>query len=77
MKPKKPATKHVGLRMTLRAHDRLLRLSYRLGCSKADLLRRAVGVVEVIATAQADGKRVGVLDADGNLVSELYGLDMV
>lgn len=42
--------------------------------SKSDILRRGLALYEVAASAQAAGNRLGIVDPDDRLTTEIVGL---
>lgn len=42
--------------------------------TKAEILRRAIALMEVAREARQQGQRLGILDKDKRLVSEIVGL---
>lgn len=52
-------------------HLRLEKISKSLNCSKADVFRRGIALVEVMEQATKEDRKLAVIDSDGNVISHV------
>jgi hypothetical protein len=71
---KRTSTVRVNLDMSPEANELLENLAVEHGTTKSQILRKAVALYHVAAEAKAMGNRIGVIDQDKNLISEIIGL---
>lgn len=50
------------------------KIAQETGLEKGEVLRRALGLMDVAVEARKQGNTIGILDQDGNLESEIVGL---
>lgn len=68
------ATVRVSLDMSPEANELLENLAIANGTTKSQILRRAVALYDIVAEARSQGKRVGVLGQNDELLTEFVGL---
>jgi predicted transcriptional regulator len=55
-------------------NKKLDELAAREGTTKAELLRRAIALIEVVAEAKQQHRKLGIFDANRKLLTEIIGL---
>jgi len=69
-----PGTIRVSLDVSPELFSTLENLSGKTHASKADVLRRAIALMQVAVEAKEQGKKVGVADKDQPLSTEFIGI---
>ena len=67
----KPQKKKLTVEFNEDLVDALDRIASRQGVSKADVLRRAVGLMDYFGTVAEKGEKVAIVDADNNIQREI------
>lgn len=49
-------------------------MALRARTSKSEVLRRGLGLFDIATEAKADGRKLGLLDKDRKVVSEIIGI---
>lgn len=62
------------LDMTDELNERLNLLAVDAGGSKADVLRKAIALVDVAICARKTGQQLAIVDKEGRVVSKIVGL---
>ncbi|CAN5901312.1 hypothetical protein BH23PLA1_BH23PLA1_23590 [soil metagenome] len=52
------------LNLTLEVDEMMEELADRIGGSKGDVFRKAIGLLKLASDARAEGKRVGIVEGD-------------
>jgi predicted transcriptional regulator len=55
-------------------NSRLEQLAASGHTTKSDVLRKAIALFDVVSEAKSENKRLGILDRDKKLVTEIVGL---
>lgn len=55
-------------------NETLEELAARSHSTKSDVLRKAIALFEAASNAKKEGQRVGILDKDRNVVTEIVGI---
>ena len=71
---KTSARVRISLDVPGRVDDDLERYAAQAGTTKSDILRKAIGLIGVAVEAKANGQKLGVLDANRQLITEIVGL---
>lgn len=73
-----PAAQREAIRLSLAVspelNDRLEQLAAASHTSKSEILRKAIALFDVVAEAKSEKKRIGILDQDKRLVTEIVGI---
>jgi predicted transcriptional regulator len=64
----------LSLAVSAELNERLERLADAGHTTKADILRKAIALFDVVAEAKAEKKRFGILDQDRHLLTEIVGI---
>jgi len=64
----------LSLSVSPELNARLDLLASRSHSSKSEILRKAIALFDVAAEAKAENKRIGILDQNKQLVTEIIGL---
>lgn len=64
----------MSLELSPQLNAKLDELSEKLHASKADVLRKAIALIEVAVRAKEEGKKFGVAAPDQELSTEIVGL---
>lgn len=64
----------LSLNVSPELNERLEVLASANHATKAEILRRAIALYDVAAEAKLDKKRLGILDQDRNVITEIVGL---
>jgi predicted transcriptional regulator len=71
-------TNEVPIRLSLSVspelNARLDQLALKSHSSKSEILRKAIALFDVAAEAKAENKRIGILDQNKQLLTEIVGL---
>jgi hypothetical protein len=65
---------HFNLVITNELNERLESLAKDGQTTKCNVLRKAIALFDIVAEANANKKRFGILDKDRNLITEIVGL---
>ncbi len=72
------ATENEAVRLSLTVSPELNRRLEQLAASgqttKSEILRKAIALFDVVQQAQSDHKRIGILDQDSRLLTEIVGI---
>jgi hypothetical protein len=71
---KKKESIRLSLDLSPKTNAVLERLAGDVGVSKADVLRRSIALMKFAVEAKNQNRRLGAVDKDGNLVTEIVGL---
>ena len=79
METKGPATQsHDKVKLSLfvspQLNETLESMAQESGSTKSDVLRKALALLEVASEARRDGKRIGILTKDRQVVTEIVGV---
>ncbi len=76
MQPVTQANDKVKLSLFVSAqlNETLENLARESGSTKSDVLRKALALLEVASEARRDGKRIGILTTDRQVITEIVGL---
>lgn len=55
-------------------NETLQELADRSHSTKSDILRKAIALFEAASNAKKEGQRIGILDKDRNVVTEIVGI---
>lgn len=64
----------LSLAVSPELNERLEQLAAAGHTSKSEILRKAIALFDVVAEAKAEKKRIGILDQDKRLVTEIVGI---
>lgn len=64
----------LSLSVSPELNNRLEELAESGHVSKSEILRKAIALFDVAAEAKADKKRIGILDQNKQLVTEIVGI---
>ncbi|MEQ6340117.1 MAG: ribbon-helix-helix domain-containing protein [Gammaproteobacteria bacterium] len=64
----------LSLDVSSKVNDQLEALAEDEGTSKSDIMRKAIALVMVALQAKHKGQKLGTLDKDGHVLSEIIGL---
>jgi predicted transcriptional regulator len=67
-------TVRLSLTLSPELNDRLEQLAASSHATKTEILRKAIALYDVVAEAKADKKRLGILDKDKNVLTEIVGI---
>jgi len=64
----------LSLTVSSELNERLEQLASASHSSKSEILRKAIALYDVVAEAKTERKRLGILDQDKRLVTEIVGI---
>lgn len=64
----------LSLDVSSKVNDQLEALAEEEGTSKSDIMRKAIALVIVTVEAKHKGQKLGILDKDRQVLSEIVGL---
>ncbi|MCM2496041.1 ribbon-helix-helix domain-containing protein [Burkholderia glumae] len=64
----------LSVSLSAELNDRLDQLARSSGATKTDILRRALALYDVAAEAKQQKNKIGILDQDRKVVSEIVGI---
>ncbi|TPW17070.1 MAG: hypothetical protein FD130_806 [Halothiobacillaceae bacterium] len=64
----------ISLDVSAKVNEQLEALANEEGTSKSDILRKAIALVTVAVEAKHNGQKLGILDKDRHVLSEIVGL---
>ncbi|MDX1252314.1 MAG: ribbon-helix-helix protein, CopG family [Gammaproteobacteria bacterium] len=64
----------LSLDVSPKVNDQLEALAEEEGTSKSDIMRKAIALVTVAVEAKQKGQKLGILDKDRQVLSEIIGL---
>jgi predicted transcriptional regulator len=64
----------LSLSLSPELNERLEQLAASSHTTKTEILRKAIALYDVVAEAKADKKRLGILDKDKRLLTEIVGI---
>ncbi len=67
-------TVRLSLTLSPELNDRLEQLASSSHATKTEILRKAIALYDVVAEAKANEKRLGILDKDKNVLTEIVGI---
>jgi predicted transcriptional regulator len=67
-------TIRLNIAVSPQLNDRLEQLAESNHSSKTEILRRALALYDVVVQAKADDQRVGILDKNRKLLTEIVGI---
>ncbi len=65
---------HMNLELSPDMDERLGAIAAQLQTSRADVLRKAIALIDIAARAKAQGLRIGLVGIDAPLDTEIVGL---
>lgn len=72
-----PATKaiiHLRLSLSPALNDRLEQLAASGQTTKTEILRKAIALYDIACVAKAENKRIGIIDQNNCLITEIIGI---
>jgi predicted transcriptional regulator len=76
--PVRSASQKDKIRLTLdlspELNNLLEELASAIGATKSDVLRKSIGLMEVAIDAKRNGKKLGVVEKDQPMVTQIVGL---
>jgi len=67
-------TIRLSLAVSPELNERLEQLASSGHTSKSEILRKAIALFDVVAEAKSEKKRIGILDQNKQLVTEIVGI---
>lgn len=67
-------TVRLSLTLSPELNARLEQLATSSHATKTEILRKAIALYDVVAEAKAENKRLGILDKDKNVLTEIVGI---
>ena len=67
-------TVRLSLSMSPELNDRLEQLATSSHTTKTEILRKAIALYDVVAEAKSEKKRLGILDQNKRLLTEIVGI---
>ena len=67
-------TVRLSLSLSPELNDRLEQLAASSHTTKTEILRKAIALYDVVAEAKSEKKRLGILDQDKRLLTEIVGI---
>ena len=67
-------TVRLSLSLSPELNDRLEQLATSSHTTKTEILRKAIALYDVVAEAKSEKKRLGILDQDKRLLTEIVGI---
>lgn len=67
-------TVRLSLSLSPELNERLEQLATSSHTTKTEILRKAIALYDVVAEAKTEKKRLGILDKDKQLLTEIVGL---
>jgi predicted transcriptional regulator len=67
-------TVRLSLALSPELNDRLEQLAASSHTTKTEILRKAIALYDVVAEAKTEKKRLGILDQDKHLLTEIVGI---
>ena len=64
----------LSLALSPELNDRLEELATSCCTTKTEILRKAIALYDVVAEAKTEKKRLGILDQDKHLLTEIVGI---
>lgn len=64
----------LSLQITTEVNDRLETIARETGVTKSDVLRKALGLIELAHRGKKEGKRLGFAKSDEVLETEIVGI---
>jgi predicted transcriptional regulator len=64
----------LSLAVSPELNERLEQLAIAGHTSKSDILRKAIALFDVVAEAKSEKKRIGILDQNKHLLTEIVGI---
>jgi predicted transcriptional regulator len=64
----------LSLTLSPELNDRLEQLAASSHTSKTEILRKAIALYDVVAEAKSEKKRLGILDQNKHLLTEIVGI---
>ena len=64
----------LSLTVSPELNERLEQLANASHSSKSEILRKAIALYDIVAEAKTERKRLGILDQDKRLVTEIVGI---
>ena len=64
----------LSLTLSPELNDRLENLAASGYTTKTEILRKAIALYDVVAEAKTENKRLGILDQDKHLLTEIVGI---
>lgn len=65
---------HLSLVLSPELNERLEQLAIANNVSKGEILQKSIALFDVVAEAKADNKRIGILNQDKQLETEIVGI---
>lgn len=64
----------LSLEVSKETDDLLVRLASDMNCSKSEVLRKAIALMEIATQAKQAGKKFGIARPDQELATEIIGI---
>lgn len=69
-----PSTVRLTVDLSTETNTRLNQIAAKLGTTKSDVLRKAIALVELAASAKERGLKLGLARKDQEIATEIVGL---